>query len=297
MTSADQSELSVLAFDIGGTKLLATLIVGGVVIDRQEITTPRGEGPEVWVRHLLSQADVWANRYTLIGISATGRIHEGCWSSVNKTTLNVPDNYPLVETLSHKTGSPVFAVNDAQAAAWGEYKFGAGQGLDMVFLTLSTGIGGGLVVNGQLINGRGGLTGHFGQWATASVGSGPIENQISGLWMAKEAALQGSAVDAKGVFEAANRGSRWAEAIVTKSASETARLCRNIQMILDPQVIIIGGGIGLADGYLDRIAACLSGLDDHRRPELKRAALGKDAGVFGVADLTANCSFLTSGRK
>ena len=178
---------------------------------------------------------------------------------------------------------PVFAANDAQAAAWGEHRFGAGQNENCAFLTISTGIGGGLVLNGRPLLG---LAGHFGLLRLPSMGSKPLEDEVSGRWIAAEARRAGHEVEAPAVFEAAAGGSAWASAIIGRSAERVALLCRDIQLMFDPARIVIGGGIGLAAGYLDLVRQHIPSDTPRLRPEIVAAQLGRHAGVIGIADLT-----------
>ena len=201
---------------------------------------------------------------------------------MNPVTLGIPDNYPLIERAEARLGVPVTAINDAQAAAWGEYRFGAGRGEDIVFLTISTGIGGGIVINGKLASG---LSGHFGLTRSASQGAEPLEDMTSGLWIAAQAKRAGHEADAVGVFAEAANGAAWAKAIVEQSAGRTALLCRDIQLMLDPRRIVVGGGIGLAPGYLDLVRSQLGGLSSRITPTLVAAELGSRAGIIGAADL------------
>jgi N-acetylmannosamine-6-phosphate 2-epimerase/N-acetylmannosamine kinase len=103
--------------------------------------------------------------------------------------------------------------------------------------------------------------------------------------MAGEARRSGHAADAAEVFERARRGEGWADTIVSQSAFRVATLCRDIQMMLDPAQIVIGGGIGLADGYLARIGGHLSDIAPRFAPNLVAAKLGSRAGIIGAADL------------
>ena len=114
-----------------------------------------------------------------------------------------------------------------------------------------------------------------------------FETLASGSFIA-EAAPKGQAAPA--VFAAAGRGEPWAEAIVDRSADVVARLCGNLQLLFDPAVIVVGGGVGLASGYRERLVARLADLPPHLKPEIRAAALGKTAGVIGVADLARRTS-------
>jgi N-acetylmannosamine-6-phosphate 2-epimerase/N-acetylmannosamine kinase len=231
---------------------------------------------------IAEQAMPWNGQYDRVGIAATGLISDGHWSALNPATLAIPDGYPLVTKAGKLFDKPAFAVNDAQAAAWGEHRFGAGENEDTVFLTISTGIGGGVVVNGRPLLG---LAGHFGLVRSPTLGQSPLEDIVSGRWMAAESASVGHAVEAPEIFRHARNGAAWAQAIISQSASRVALLCRDIHMMFAPKRIVIGGGIGLAPGYLDAVEAQLAGLSAHIVPHLVAASLGPHAGIIGAADL------------
>lgn len=274
---------TVLAIDIGGTKMLGALVTEGEVSMPVQIATPTDGNPDQWLAKLLDAAPGWTGRYSAVGAAVTGLIVDGFWSSLNPNTLPVPPDYPLAKSLVRLTGTPALVVNDAQAAAWGEFALGAGQGTrNCVFLTVSTGIGGGVVANGQLLTG---LAGHFGQFLSEIPGDAPFESHAAGRWIAKAACAVGHDVDARAVFEAAKRGEGWAETICELSARQLAVACANIQLALAPERIVIGGSIGLAAGYIDRINKALSELPLRQRPSLIAAQLGTHAGIVGIAQL------------
>ncbi len=278
------AERPVLAIDIGGTKTLAGLVAGAKVLESFTVPTARAAGPDAWLAAVAEGARTWRGRYARVGIAVSGLVAGGTWSGLNPKTLGVPQRYPLTERATAALGAPSFAANDAQAAAWGEYRFGAGGAADMVFLTISTGIGGGLVLGGRP---RLGLAGHFGLWRGPSAAhAGPLEDEVSGRWLAAEAAAAGRPADAAGVFAAAGAGEAWAERLVALSAERVARLSADIQLGLDPERIVVGGGIGLAAGYLERVRCYLADLPERCRPELVPARLGVHAGLVGVADLS-----------
>lgn len=281
-----------LAIDLGGTKVLAALVDGDQVLQRAQTPTEHDVGPDGWLEQIVDLVTPWAGRYDRLGITVTGRICDGLWYAVNPRTLAVPDAFPLFERAKDALGLEPVLANDAHAAAWGEYRFGAGRDKDMVFLTVSTGIGGGVVAGGQLLVGCSGLAGHFGQ-IISPFGGERFEDDAAGRWIAEQARHAGHAMDARGVFasahaveEVAEKGAEdWAQAIVVTSARRLGSLCQTIQMAMDPQVIVIGGGIGLAAGYLEAITAELEHLPHPFRPSLAAAALGADAGAIGIAAL------------
>lgn len=279
--------MPVLAVDIGGTKTLVTLVEGKTVVERLERPTDREAGPRVWVTQMAELARNWTGRFERAGITVTGLIKDNLWRSLNAETLAIPGRFELFDASQQALGVPVTLCNDAQAAAWGEHIHGAGKGRDIVFMTVSTGIGGGVVSNGQLLSGRGGVAGHFGQ--LLPLPEGPeyrFEDYASGRWVGLEGQKHGLEANARAVFEAADEGNKQAEKIVQNSASRVARLAHNLQLLFDPHVTVIGGGLGLAPGYIERLEASVFHLQPLVRPTFVKAELGKDAGVIGVADLS-----------
>ncbi len=275
-----------LAVDLGGTKLLVALVDGARVLDRIEAATDREAGPRSWVAQMAELARRWDGRFDRAGITVTGLIRDNHWRALNPRTLAFEGSFPLQDEARAALGVPVVLANDAQAAAWGEFAHGAGQGKDIVFLTVSTGIGGGVVADGRLLRGRGGVAGHFGQ--ILPLPEGPetrFEDHASGRWIASEGARLGLPPDARAVFAAAAAGNAAADAVIETSAARVARLCHDLQLMFDPCCTVIGGGVGLASGYIDRVARAVAHLQPLVRPTLVPAALGRDAGVIGIADL------------
>lgn len=270
--------MTVLALDIGGTKLLAALLRGGEVVEERRIPTDIRGGPESLLDAAAALVAPWRGRYRAVGAAVTGVVRDGRWSALNPATLDLPESFPLAEGLTRRLGVAARCVNDAHAAAWGEFRAGAGAGRDMVFLTISTGIGGGIVLGGRLLEG---LAGEFGQLVDDD--GARIEDRVAGRWMAEEAKAAGHDTDAAGVFAAA--AEPWAERIIAVAAARVARLCRNVQFSVDPEVIVIGGGIGLAPGFLERVRSALGGVDPAVAPRPVPAALGARAGVIGAAAL------------
>ena len=127
----------VLAIDIGGTKILAALVADGAVLHERQIVTERNLGADAWCEAVAGLAAGWRGRFDRVGAAVTGIVADGRWHALNVGILPVPAGFPIVEALSTRLGCPVLAINDAQAAAWGEFRFGAGQARDLVFLTVS----------------------------------------------------------------------------------------------------------------------------------------------------------------
>lgn len=275
---------AVLAIDFGGSKILACLVQNGRVLDEKRIPTPRDGGADAWMDAIQALAEPWEQRFTLVGIAVTGLVLKGHWHALNPETLPVPQGFRLEAELTRRLRVPVTALNDAQAAAWGEHVAGAGQGVaDMVFVTLSTGIGGGVIVNGKLLMGRHGMAGSIGQMRLQA--DLRIEDLASGSGIAARADEAGHPADAERVFAAAAQGEAWATEIRDRAVDTTATLFRNLQFLYDSTRIVVGGGVGMSPGHLERICSRLAPLADLERPEIVLAQLGVHAGILGIADL------------
>jgi predicted NBD/HSP70 family sugar kinase len=278
------SAAPVLGIDLGGTKTLLGLVSGGICGPVVRIRTPAG-GPDAWLEAIATAADAWRDDYHAAAIAVTGLVAEGRWWALNPAVLPVPPGFALVSELQRRLGVTVHALNDAQAAAWGEFRFGAGRGCDLVFITISTGIGAGLVLGGRLLTGHRGLAGHLGQFRSGESASAPwLENLASGTALARDAAARGHEGDVAGLFAAAAGGAAWAEELLDVAARRIAAALASLQALLDPDCIVIGGGVGLAPGFVPRLRVHLAGLGDRLRPELREAMLGAHAGLLGVAD-------------
>lgn len=284
--TASAVDRTALAFDIGGTKTLAALVRGTEILDRQMIATPRNPADPRWLDDIANLAGDWAGGYEAAMAVVTGQAVDGCWSALNPDILAVPDKYPLARLLSERLGVATDIVNDAQAAAWGEYRHGAGRGRDMVFITVSSGVGGGVVANGRLMRGSRGLAGSLGQTRRlAGEGTVRFEASASGFGMAAAARSLGREMDARELFQAARDGAEWAERIIADAVDELASGLATIQALIDPDLIVIGGGVGLVDDFRDRLRRTFDAFPPVLVPEIVKADLGPDAGIIGGADL------------
>jgi N-acetylmannosamine-6-phosphate 2-epimerase/N-acetylmannosamine kinase len=141
------------------------------------------------------------------------------------------------------------------------------------------------VLGGRLLTGHRGLAGHIGQYRAGETVEAPwFEQLVSGSAMAREAAALGHPCDAIKLFAAAADGAAWAEQILDRAARRIATAFATVQALLDPDCIVVGGGVGLAPGFIARLQKHLAGLPDLLRPDLREAALGAKAGLLGVAD-------------
>jgi N-acylmannosamine kinase len=280
--------------DLGGTKIAAARVAGARVLERRQVPTPRDGRFESLIEAIVALVAGWADGP--VGVATTGLVRDGRLTATNPGTLPVPPDSPLVAALQDRLGVPVRAVNDAQAAAWGEFRHGAARGVgSMVFLTVSTGVGGGLVLDGRLRAGPSGLAGHLGHVVVAPDGPlcgcgrrGCVEAIASGRALAAAAAAAfGEAMNAPALFRRAGQDPA-AGALIDRAAAAVVQLLANLRAALDLDLAVVGGGVGLAPGFLDRVSRALGAEPPQFRIDLRPAALGHDAGLIGMADLGAS---------
>lgn len=284
--------LSGFAVDLGGTKLAAARLEAGQVVARAQTATDGGAGPEAQIAAMAELLErLGHQRGAPLGVAVTGRLgRDGCWGAVNTGTLRRVADVPLAGMLAARFGA-ARALNDAAAAAWAEHQLGAGRGSEnFLYLTVSTGVGGGLVLGRRLLDSGNGLAGHVGFVSSPDArdlcGSGrrgTVESIAGGRALAAAAAAAGHpGRDARGVFAAAAAGDAWAEELVACSARAIACLVADLTAALGLERVALGGSIGLAPGYLDRVQTALAQEPPLFQPELCAAALGQDSALTGA---------------
>lgn len=280
-----------LAIDVGGTKLAAALVDSAWRIsERRESPTPgskTSDALESALRDLVAPLRPRAHRFA---VASTGIIQDGVLSAINPANLGGLVHFPLVACLSTLTGLPGIALNDAQAAAWAEYQRLSAKIRDMVFITVSTGVGGGVVSDGKLLTGSGGLAGHCGHTLADPNGprcgcgrTGCVETLASGRGIARAAQGELAGLDAKAIFARAAGGDPQAIALVQRSAQTVARLLADVKALTDCQCVVMGGSIGLATGYLPLVQQYLAQEPAAYQSELFPAHYQNNAGLLGAA--------------
>ena len=282
-----------IAIDFGGTKISASRISKGK-IDKNFIIPTNNMG---YMKDYLNDMYTLIEKLNVkdtdqIGVAVTGRVNSvGMWFSVNKTTLTNIKAFPLKDILSEKYNREVNIMNDATAAALGEYIAGNARGFKRVgYVTISTGIGGGFVFDGIPLLSENGLVSHVGfttsRFAKDKCGSGrmqTVESIASGRAIEYIANSAGyPKLNAKQIYEEFLSGKQWAEKIIKQSATVIAELCGNIKAILDVDIILLGGSIGLADGYLSLVKKYLQEEPKVFIPHLNHSLLGVNASKIGV---------------
>ena len=286
-------KISGISVDFGGTKIASCRVVENSIVQRLEVATDGTASADEQLSTIVNLVEqMEPRREDAIGVAVAGRVDSsGTWHAVNTTTLTQIQSVPLKDILSAKFHRPVNIQNDAIAAAMGEHICGAGQAIDRFgFITVSTGVGGGIVLNGRPVISPDGIAGHIGfstsRRSSDRCGSGrvgTVEAFAAGRAIATRAEQLGYVgYDARMVFEAHLRGDGWATDLITSSASAIAELCANLKAILGLDRIAIGGSIGLAAGYREQIEGTLATEPVPFRPQIVSATLGKDGALIGV---------------
>jgi glucokinase len=288
-----------LAIDIGGTKLAAATVAGDSSLLRSKRcpTPATSDGEEVWTA-LARLVDDVANG------EVVGAVGVGCGGPMSGelvSPLNIPawHDFPLADRLrALLSGAPVVLRNDAIAMAVGEHALGAGRGARAFLgMVVSTGVGGGLVLDGQPLTGPSGNAGHIGHVVVdpdgpecVCGGRGCLEAIARGPAVVAWARQEGStATDGRTLVAAANGGDAIALAALTRAGRAVGVACASAAALFDLDVIAVGGGLAAAGDLLLGPAVAAferhAGMDFVRRCRLVPAALGTDAGLVGAGVL------------
>lgn len=304
--------------DIGGTTVkLALIDEEGTIHDKWEIPTDKSDSGKNILRDIagsLNQATDRMNKIpaiTAAGVGAPGYIDVDNGVIVEAVNLGWK-NVAVSKELGEALGVPVYADNDANLAAAGEKWKGAGGNADhLLAVTLGTGVGGGIIAGGEILHGYAGLAGEIGHITVLKEGGAPcncgkngcLETVSSATGIARlatealknykgESGLKtiqdvNNVIEAKDVFIEASKGDKLATNVVEESMEHLGFTLANLCNSLNPQVVVIGGGVSKAGDQL---------LNELRKPfkrfsipkiaketELKIATLGNDAGVIGAA--------------
>ena len=307
-----------IGVDIGGTKVAGGVVdESGQILARARVDTPAKDAEAAEdaivavVERLRGDFDIDA-----VGLGIAGFVDES--RSRVYFAPNLPDwhNEPVRDDVSRRVGLPVVVENDANAAAWGENRFGAGRDeTDLVCVTVGTGIGGGIIIEDRLYRGRYGIGGEIGHMQVVADGRlcgcgqrGCWEQYASGNALVREARERA----AESRSEAAvllRMGDGTPEMITGRHVTEAARLGDEVALaafatvgrwlgqgladlvaILDPGRFIIGGGVSEAGELVleparEGFELLLTGRDVRPVAQVVLAELGNDAGLVGAADL------------
>lgn len=308
-------EKCVIGIDLGGTKISgAAADVNGNIIYKYTVPTKADEGEKAIIERIISlieniikNSKIMSENILCIGIGSPGPLDSE--KGVIVTTPNLPfKNFNIVKPIKDRFKLPVYLDNDANVAAIGEYKFGAGKGTtNMVFITVSTGIGGGAVLNGRIYRGHTSNALEIGHTTLEKDGPrcncgnyGCAETLASGTAIqryAVEAVKRGDStslakydkITSKEVFKEAEAGDKIAKNIIDKALTYLGILVANIINTFDPEVIVIGGGVSNAGSVVfdkvNEVASARSFKMLYENTKITHAKLGTDAGVIGAVAL------------
>jgi glucokinase len=301
-----------IGVDLGGTNLRAAAIRrDGKMLNKIAGSTPVGAGPSAVVSDLVRaietlQAGLPGQVLAGVGVGVPGFILME--SGVVAGAPNLPEfeNYPVRDEIEKRLGAPVILENDANAAALGEKWMGAGRDTnDFILLTLGTGIGGGIIINGNILRGSLGMAGELGHTTIASNGypcgcgnTGCVEKYASATAVSSMARLLnlGAGLSAEDVFHLAKGGNETALTIFNSVGVALGTLLAGLINTFNFPLYLLGGGMTAAWELFEPAmlaeASRRSFIYRKTPPRIEKAALGGDAGLYGAA-----CLPLQAGRE
>ncbi len=303
-----------IGVDLGGTKALVGVLAGTEPLwESREASTGQNEDElvELLVREISAARDARPDAVAVgLGIPAT--IDQATGVAVSAVNLPIAD-LPIRDVISERVGLPVFVDNDANVAALAEQLYGAGRGMDdVVMLTIGTGIGGGLILGGEVYRGSTGAGAELGHTVIQADGPpcqgncpnhGCVEALASGTALGREgraaaesapdsalgkAHAAGEEVDGKLVTEAALAGDETAISVFELIGGRLGVACSSFANIFQPSAIVVGGGVIAAGELLlepARRELQARALNPMNQTPILEATLGNDAGMIGAAAL------------
>ncbi len=309
----------VVGIDLGGTQVRAGLVdEKGRIVRREAMPTRAREGQEAVLNRIATLvrdvcADVPWNSIRAVALAVPGPVDPYTHTVRLAPNLAGWRDVPVGDLLSEKLGRPVLVGNDANLAALGEYRFGAGRGIDhLIYITVSTGVGGGIIVDGRLLLGHKGYAAEVGHHVVLANGPrcgcgnrGCLEALASGTAIAREARVavamgeetrlremcEGDIwrIDARMVGEAARAGDDVAGRVMQRAGHYLGIGIVNLMHIFNPRRIILGGSVMKAGRLVTepmweaiRERAHTAYLEDF---DIREASLGDDVGILGAAAL------------
>ncbi|HEO3617068.1 TPA: ROK family glucokinase [Streptococcus agalactiae] len=311
-----------LGIDLGGTTIkFGILTLEGEVQEKWAIETNTLENGRHIVsdiveslKHRLSLYGLTKDDFLGIGMGSPGAVDRTSKTVTGAFNLNWADTQEVGSVIEKEVGIPFFIDNDANVAALGERWVGAGaNNPDVVFVTLGTGVGGGVIADGNLIHGVAGAGGEIGHMIvdpengfTCTCGNkGCLETVVSatgvvrvarqlaeqyeGSSAIKAAIDNGDTVTSKDIFIAAEDGDKFANSVVERVSRYLGLAAANISNILNPDSVVIGGGVSAAGEFLrsrvEKYFVTFAFPQVKKSTKIKIAELGNDAGIIGAASL------------
>ncbi|WP_035100012.1 ROK family protein [Aneurinibacillus terranovensis] len=298
MIDRNHGTLLSIGVDLGGTNVRIALIDGnGTIIREIHAKTEANQGPDYVIAHIIEMIKQVKSEHTIrgIGIGAPGPLDPFKGVILDPPNLSGWNHVPLTSLIEREFAVPVVLNNDANAAALAEAISGAGIGYKSVlYITVSTGIGAGIVVDGKLVMGEQGNAGEIGNMIIlpggpkqSNLNAGALEAVASGTAIAREGSKRlGTEVDAAGVFQMAKNGHKEAEKIIDEAMTYLAMGIANLIHVLNPSLVVLGGGVMKSKEFILPIIRekTTEYLYPSLQPFLKiePAKLGTKAGVIGA---------------
>ncbi len=292
---------TLLGLDLGGTKIAVAAIrttqtENGSIVEKRVIPTPKEGYSSVFAAMVAAGQEVInaVGGVDGIGVGVPGPIDFQKGEVIFAPNIPGFVNAPVVQMLSEGFGRKIELENDANAAGLAEHVLGAGHGAhSSIFITVSTGIGGGIIIHDRVWRGANGVAGEIGHIVALPGGvmagsgvSGALEAVASGTALARDATYAfARPMDTRELFALAQAGDWKAVKIIDQGAYYLGVAIADLQKTIDPEVFVLGGGISeVGDFYLDKVrkfATEASG--GFGQTIIKKAVLGSDAGVIGAA--------------
>ena len=311
------TERQVIAVDLGGTRIRVALVLeSGKLEQRRETPALTAEGPKAVIARMGALINELATDVQLpsevpIGVGSPGPLNPRTGTVLYTPNLPGWRNVPLVEWLSASTGRRIALANDGNCGTLGEIQFGSAKGVsDLVYLALGTGVGGGIVSNGRLVDGVRGLGAEVGHFVVAldgprcSCGSvGCLEAFTSGWAIKRDATAVATTADgdfmtklagggeihAGIVADAARQGDPAASLILARAARALGAAMGAFTNLLNPSMIVFGGGlVEIGDMLIEpakRAMLMHSFVDFRQDVTVTYSSLGHDTGIYGAAAL------------
>lgn len=318
------TDKKIIGVDLGGTSVkFAFVTTEGKIIDKWSILTDISDDgihitPNIInsIKERMAMKNFDSSDFVGIGMGTPGTVNKENGTVIGAYNLNWITEQPLKQQIEEATNIPFFLDNDANVAALGEQWVGAGANEpNVVFVTLGTGVGGGVIMDNKLIHGAIGAAGEIGHMTADRDGylctcgkKGCLETVASATGIVrvandkaktyedeskiKDAILGHHAVDTKMIMDAAKEGDAFSIEVVDEISDYLGLATGNIANILNPSTIVIGGGVSKAGEFLaDKIRAAFSIYafpTIREKTNIRIAELGNDAGVLGASSLVLN---------
>ena len=292
----DSNSVGSIGVDVGGTKIAVGLLVGDELQEFHSQPTPETGWPAV-LDAVAAQVQPLLDRYPqvrTVGLGIPGPISQDRRRVLFAPNIYGFDDVPVVEGLQARLGLTISMENDAKVAALAEATLGAARGSSSsVYITVSTGIGSGIVLGGRLWRGFHGIAGELGHVVSVPGGavsgagqSGTLEAVASGTAIARDASFAlNRDVSTAEAFALAQAGDRIAGRVVRGAMMRIGLAIADLQKMLDPEVFVIGGGVaGVGPYFFEHVqAAADEAAEGFAVPQIRPALLGSQAGVIGAA--------------